>query len=152
MKTPADVPRPILAALAVVVRGGDVLLVRRANPPDAGLWGFPGGKVEFGESVTAAAERELLEETGVRAAARQVFAAVDVVERAEDGLPRLHFALIAVLCEWIEGEPVAGDDALDACWTPVASLEFALPLSRDVARIARQAARLASAGGDRPEE
>ena len=34
---------PIPAVLAVVIRDGKALLVQRANPPDAGLWGFPGG-------------------------------------------------------------------------------------------------------------
>ncbi|MGV6850187.1 MAG: NUDIX domain-containing protein, partial [Marinibacterium sp.] len=56
---------PRLGALAVVLRDGHVLLARRANPPDAGLWGFPGGHVEPGETGLAAAVRELAEETGV---------------------------------------------------------------------------------------
>ena len=58
-------PVPRLAVLAVVLRGEQVLLVRRANPPDAGLWGYPGGKVDWGETVEAAALRELAEETGL---------------------------------------------------------------------------------------
>ncbi|HUF57442.1 MAG TPA: NUDIX domain-containing protein, partial [Thermohalobaculum sp.] len=45
---------------------GRVLLVRRLNEPDAGLWGYPGGKVEWGETVADAAVRELAEETGGR--------------------------------------------------------------------------------------
>lgn len=140
--TPPPGDRPILAALAVVLRAGEALLVRRANPPDAGLWGFPGGKVEHGESVERAAERELAEETGVHAAARRVFAAVDVIEPPDDGRPGRHFVLIAVLCDWLDGEPVAADDVSDARWMPVDEMETALPLSRDVARIAREAQRL----------
>ncbi|WP_244627084.1 NUDIX domain-containing protein [Microvirga tunisiensis] len=50
-------PSPIPAVIAVVIRNGWTLLVRRANPPDAGLWGFPGGKIEFGETVKDAADR-----------------------------------------------------------------------------------------------
>ena len=53
-----DKVRPVVAVLAVVVQAGRILLVRRANPPDAGLWGFPGGKVEFGETIADAALRE----------------------------------------------------------------------------------------------
>ncbi len=48
------------------------MLVRRANPPDAGLWGFPGGKIEFGETVKDAAMRELREETGYEGAVGDV--------------------------------------------------------------------------------
>ncbi|MEZ5882333.1 MAG: NUDIX domain-containing protein [Paracoccaceae bacterium] len=86
--------RPVVAVLAVVIRGGRVLLVQRANPPDAGLWGFPGGKVEFGETLEQAAERELLEETGVTATAGGAFAALDAYDRAGDGTLRQHFVLV----------------------------------------------------------
>ena len=59
--------RPLLGAIAVVVQDGHVLLARRRKEPDAGLWGYPGGHVELGETALAAAARELLEETGVTA-------------------------------------------------------------------------------------
>ncbi|RAH96329.1 ADP-ribose pyrophosphatase [Acuticoccus sediminis] len=134
--------RPIPAVLAVMVRGDEVLLIQRANPPDAGLWGFPGGKVEFGEALLRAAERELLEETGVTGTAEQVIDAVDAYDIADDGTLRAHFTLIAVHCRWQAGEPAAADDALDARWVPLAELGRTLVLSRDVARIARRAASL----------
>ncbi len=44
---------------------GRVLLTRRSIEPGRGLWTFPGGFVDFGESVTDAAIRETLEETGL---------------------------------------------------------------------------------------
>jgi len=136
--------RPIPAVLAVVVREGRVLLVQRANPPDAGLWGFPGGKVEFGETLMQATERELHEETGVHATAQDVIGAVDAWDRTETGLLRQHFVLIAVRCAWKAGEPLAADDALDARWVALDGMETALPLSRDVAMVARQVARSAA--------
>ena len=52
-------------AAAVVLWRGHVLLARRINPPDAGLWGYPGGHVDPGETAFQAAARELLEETSV---------------------------------------------------------------------------------------
>ncbi|WP_346909634.1 NUDIX hydrolase [uncultured Roseibium sp.] len=136
-------PRPIPATIAAVVRDNHVLLVRRANPPDAGRWGFPGGKIEQGETIEDAAIRELLEETGVRAAPLKVFTAVDVFDREDDGTLRRHFILVAVLCRWISGEPVAGDDALEARWFPLEDLnQPSLALSLDVAEVAAEAAEL----------
>ena len=51
-------------AIVVLLHEGRVLLVQRGKAPDLGLWGFPGGHVEPGESAEAAALRELHEETG----------------------------------------------------------------------------------------
>ena len=111
-----DPRRPIPAVIAVVVRGDEVILVRRANPPDAGLWGFPGGKIELGERLDQAAVRELYEETGVVARAVEVFTAVDAVELTRNASVAHHYVLVAVLCQWISGDPIAGDDALEARW------------------------------------
>ena len=113
---PQQIIRPVPATIGVVFRDGRVLLVRRANPPDAGKWGFPGGKVEWGETIAHAAEREILEETGVTARAVQVFTAVDCFDVRGEGELRQHFILLAVLCDWVSGEPVADDDALEARW------------------------------------
>ena len=90
--------------------------MRRANPPDQGRWAFPGGKIEMGERIEDAAARELFEETGVTAEPLTVFDAVDVFDHDADGLLRRHYILVAVLCRWISGEPVAGDDASQARW------------------------------------
>ncbi len=129
--------------LAVVIRDGQALLVRRANPPDQGKWGFPGGKINAGERVLDAAVRELAEETAVAAVPVAPVAVLDVFERA-DGLDpcsplKRHFILIAVKCEWQAGEPVAGDDALEAAWWRIDQLSE-LDISVDVERVARLAA------------
>lgn len=110
---------PKLAALAVVIRGGMVLLVKRRNEPDAGLWGFPGGHVDLGETAMEAAARELHEETGVMAHPVRYLTNVDVIEHHEDGLIRFHFLLVAVLCDYVSGEPIAQDDVSEARWSRV---------------------------------
>lgn len=135
---------PRLAALAVTLGGtqGDrrVLLVRRRNPPDAGLWGFPGGHVEPGETGLAAAARELFEETGVIGRPRAYLDNIDVIERGADGALRFHFLLAAVLCDHVSGQPCAGDDAMDAAWVPVADvLSGRLPQSARVAEVLQKA-------------
>lgn len=133
-------PYAVPAVIAVVLRGDHVLLVRRANPPDAGLWGFPGGKIDYGETVAAAAQRELLEETAIMAEAGEVLAVLDILDHDEDGRLRHHYILIAVRCIFTSGEPLAGDDALEVRWFPVSDLDPArLPMSADVDMIARRA-------------
>lgn len=126
---------PRLAALAVTLDGSRVLLVQRRNPPDAGLWGFPGGHVEPGETALDAAVRELAEETGVVATPRAYLDNIDLIERGADGALRFHFLLAAVLCDYVSGDPVAADDALDAGWFPLADvISGQLPLSAHVER------------------
>ncbi|MFY0622498.1 MAG: NUDIX hydrolase [Pelagimonas sp.] len=135
---------PILAALAVVVHEEHVLLVRRRNPPDAGLWGYPGGKVDYGEAVLSAAERELLEETGVSAQASVVLDGLDVIGLDDNGQVVHHYFLAAVLCAYKSGDPVANDDADEARWVPIAEvLGGALSMSKDVDRVLRLALAVA---------
>jgi 8-oxo-dGTP diphosphatase len=129
-------PRP--AAIAIVPRDGKVLLVRRANPPDPGRWGFPGGKIELGETVAQAAIRELAEETGVRAEAVETLDALDTILRGADGALKFHYVLVAVLCRYLDGEPVANDDVHEAGWFDLARIETGpepfLPRVLDLAR------------------
>ena len=111
----------------MVTRGDDVLLVRRRNPPDAGLWGYPGGHVEWGETAGQAACRELLEETGITATPAKVLTGLDVIG------PDHHFHLVAVACRYLTGTPEGRDDVHEAAWVPAADIRAGrLPLSRDV--------------------
>lgn len=130
-------PKP--ATLAAVVRSERVLLIRRAHMPDAGRWAFPGGKIGPGETLTVATVRELAEETGVHATPGDVFDAVDVIDAKRD----LHYVLIAVLCRWERGEPVPGDDALEAAWFTLDEIA-AIPVAEtfDVLAIAQTALKI----------
>ncbi|UGV28501.1 NUDIX domain-containing protein [Rhodopseudomonas boonkerdii] len=136
---------PIPAVISIVIRGTFVLLVQRANPPDAGYWGFPGGKIEFGESIAQAAIRELHEETGIHASAGPIVTTIDAFDRGGRDI-RAHHILIAVLCDWISGEPNARDDARDALWFELSELAGSeLPMSHSVVDVAIQAAALTQA-------
>ena len=108
--------RPIVGVLAVVLRGERALVVRRANPPMAGRWGFPGGVLELGETVAEGAMRELLEETGVVAEPTGILTVIDTIDRDEVGRVRFHYTLVAVRGEWRSGEGVADDDADEVAW------------------------------------
>jgi 8-oxo-dGTP diphosphatase len=58
--------RYIPTVLVYVQRGDEVLLMLRNKEPNLGLWIAPGGKVEIGESPYETAQREMVEETGLR--------------------------------------------------------------------------------------
>jgi ADP-ribose pyrophosphatase YjhB (NUDIX family) len=108
--------RPIVGVLAVVLRGGKALVVRRANPPLRNRWGFPGGVLELGETVADGAMRELFEETGVVAEPAGVLTVIDTIQRDDEGRVRYHYALVAVRGRWRSGEGVAADDAEEVAW------------------------------------
>ncbi|MCA8297044.1 ADP-ribose pyrophosphatase [Burkholderia aenigmatica] len=149
--SPAPTVRPVPAVIGVVLREHDVLMVRRANPPDAGCWGFPGGKIEAGETVTRAAVREIAEETAIDVEALDVFTALDAFDHDANGGLRQHYVLVAVLCQWLRGMPVAGDDALEARWFDLAELDRDdLPMSAGVRDVARRAVERAAALAETP--
>src|SRR6266436_514670 len=77
--------RPIVAVLAVVLRGERALIVQRAQQPNAGRWGFPGGVLELGETVAEGAMRELQEETGVVAEPAGPLTVIDTIDRDREG-------------------------------------------------------------------
>jgi 8-oxo-dGTP diphosphatase len=105
-------PGPKLTVDAVWVDRGSVLLVRRGRPPFEGRWALPGGFVEPSETVEAAVERELKEETGLTARAADLVG----VFSGPDRDPRGPTATVAF---WMKGrrtDPQGGDDAREASW------------------------------------
>lgn len=106
----------------MVICDGRVLLVRRRIEPDAGLWGFPGGHVDLGETALDAAVRELREETGVIARPLRYLTNVDIVVRDDADAITFHFLLAAVLCDYVSGELAAADDVIDAGWRDAADV------------------------------
>lgn len=81
---------PRVGVGAVVLREGRVLLVRRGVAPALGLWAIPGGALELGETLREAAEREILEETGITIRAGEPVFTCDVLVRDDDGRVRFH--------------------------------------------------------------
>ena len=107
---------PVPAVGAVVLHDGAVLLVRRGRAPARGVWAVPGGRVELGETLAEAAEREVREETGVSVRAGEPVWSFDSVIRDEAGRVSFHYVIVDLLADYVSGEPRAQDDALEARW------------------------------------
>jgi len=129
---PALQQLPKLGASACVWKDGKVLLVQRAKPP-LGLWSLPGGRVEFGETALAAAERELLEESGVTAELTEFVGLYEIIMEK----PAFHYAIACYGGVWRSGMAHASSDALDARWMApweLDSLDFAPNVREAIAR------------------
>src|SRR6266700_2513796 len=125
MVTPREYPdRPIVGVGAVIVdaAGGRVVLVRRGSPPLQGEWSLPGGVVELGETLRAAAEREALEETGLIVKAGEVVEVLDRIIPGKNSAPQYHYVLIDFLCAVEGGELRAGGDATEVAWATESEL------------------------------
>jgi ADP-ribose pyrophosphatase YjhB (NUDIX family) len=125
---------PLPGVLAMVVKDGKILLVKRAKDPDKDKWGLPGGMIEEGETPELAAMRELFEETAVVADAGWVIDRFEV--RTQNG--RFHYALAVVALEWRQGTGMAGSDAADVGWFDYAEI-LQLPHSPNLPRLAKLA-------------
>jgi 8-oxo-dGTP diphosphatase len=114
-----------------------VLLVKRAKPPQA--WALPGGAVEFGETARAAAERELFEETGLRAELPAFVGFYEIIRPQA----KFHFAIACHTGLWTGGEAVAASDAAAVRWIMPTDLD-PLELAPDVGDAITRAAVLLS--------
>ncbi len=105
----------------IVVKGDRALVLRRAYPPHVGWLDIPGGFMEAGEEIEAAARRELKEETGLTVGrVRWLGFYWDRYYLHGFGhFPTMNFYYLA---RWRSGEPRAGDDAASAEWAPIARL------------------------------
>ncbi len=90
MASPVQPTRPQLAVSGAIFRDGKVLLVRRARSPGLGFYSFPGGRVEFGESLHTALHREV------------------------DGGG--HYLIMSFAARWTAREPVLNDEHDDFKW------------------------------------
>ncbi|WP_040676700.1 NUDIX hydrolase [Nitratireductor pacificus] len=114
-------PEEIRAVSAVVVRDGRFLLVRRGRAPAKGLYAFPGGRIEAGETARQAVVRELFEETGLAGEVTRLHRRLRLANEPQGPV----FLLDVYRATVADGTAVAGDDASEAGW-------FTLPEMRDL--------------------
>lgn len=116
---------PRVAVGAVVFHQGQVLLVLRNQEPSKGFWAIPGGSVHLGETLQAAAEREVLEETGLSIRAGEVIYTFEVIQRDAAGRVLYHYVILDLAAEPLDPDHVlaAADDVSAAGWFSQADLE-----------------------------
>lgn len=118
------VMRPTVGVGVVVLKDEDVLLIKRGKAPEKGKWSLPGGRQELGEPIRLTARREVREETSVEITDPQLLDVVDSIHAHANGDIEFQFTLIDFWAEWLDGDPVAGDDAVDAKWFPLGEVGF----------------------------
>lgn len=129
---------PAPAVGVAIVRGDQVLLAQRGAPPKAGQWDLIGGFVEPGETVTQAARREALEETGLHLGPLRRLHQAPGLYLADQ--PTLNFMYVAQA----DGELQARDDVAQLRWFPLDDLPE-LAWDHETEALARLARRFATA-------
>lgn len=94
--------RPFIGVGVIVVRAGRVLLGKRKNTHGDGTWQFPGGHLEYGESIAACARRELFEETGLSMVSSRMGPFTNDIFETEGK----HYVTLFVIAEQTIGEPI----------------------------------------------
>jgi len=125
------------SASVVMLRRDAVLMVERARPPLAGLWSFPGGKSEPGETPEQTARRELLEETGLRVGRLVRLGSTHPIP----GVVEIRLAVFAARAG--EGLPHAADDVAKAEFVPFSRVLTRTTTPRAAAWIAKAITALA---------
>lgn len=114
MDTPAPA-WPRLAVSAAIFKNGRFLLVRRARAPALGVWTLPGGRVEFGESLYQALNREVQEETALTVSIVGLAGFREALPDPARGQPG-HFVILPFAAHWISGEVRLNDELDEARW------------------------------------
>jgi 8-oxo-dGTP diphosphatase len=109
---------PEVAVGGVCVHDDALLLVRRGRGPAQGEWSVPGGRVERGETLHEAVVREAFEETGLEVVVDRF---LGWSERIDD---EYHYVILDFVVTALDPAqaPVAGDDAAEAAWVPIAGV------------------------------
>ena len=136
-----------VAAGLIQREGGEVLAVQRGYGSMAGMWEFPGGKIENGETPEEACRRELLEELQVRVTNLQDFYTL------EYDYPDFHLSMNCFFCQIAEdeGEPQGNDRQRELRWVPqvsLATLEW-MPADIELVELLEQLARKSNGEGAR---
>ncbi len=124
--------------VVVLNKQNDVLLIRRGQEPNKGLWTIPGGRQEAGETLAETAHREILEETGITITNLTLVDVVDLIRRDSHGNLTRHYTLIDYGARYVAGTPLPGGDADALKWVPAEEISDHVEWSETI-RIVKEA-------------
>lgn len=107
---------PLVGVGGLIKRGDEIVLVKRENEPEKGLWSIPGGLLELGETLQNGAKRETKEETGLDVKIDRLIDVFDNIVFDDDGRVCYHYVLVDYLCHPVGGELKAATDAGAIQW------------------------------------
>ena len=128
---------PLVGVSILCYEGERVLLIKRGKQPYKDHWSLPGGLVELGETLKAAAERELLEETGLTANLGDPVETFDSIQRDSAGQVISHYILTIFRGARRDGQATAGDDASALEWLTFDQIDDRLTTPGTTERIRR---------------
>ena len=121
----------------------DVLLIRRGQEPNKGLWTIPGGRQEAGETLLETAHREIVEETGVTIDGLTLVDVVDLIRRDSQGNLTRHYTLIDYAARYVAGTPTPGGDADAIKWVPAKDISNHVEWSETIRIVTEAVTKLA---------
>lgn len=112
----------ITSVVAVILNSdNEVLLTRRNVSPFQGEWVMPGGKIDLGEPIIKALQREVMEEVGLEVAVENL---IDVFEHVTPGEDNYHFVILYYRCRPLSCSISHNqDEVAEARWVPGTELQ-----------------------------
>jgi len=115
--------KPMVGVGAVIFKNDEVLLIKRGNPPLAGEWSIPGGKLEENESIIEAVQREIKEECNVLVDIDDLIDLFEYIEKDEKNRVKYHFIVFDFRAQYLKGELDHLSDVSAARWVKVNDLD-----------------------------
>jgi 8-oxo-dGTP diphosphatase len=110
-------PRPEICVGGIALDQDRILLIRRGHGAAAGTWSIPGGRVEHGEVLAEATIREVREETGLECVIGPFVGWSEIID------DQYHYVVLDFeITVYDMKDPIAGDDAAEAAWVPLADV------------------------------
>lgn len=132
--------------VVVINDNEEVLLIRRGQEPNKGLWTIPGGRQEPGEALFETAHREIMEETGVTISQPILVDVVDLIRHNDNGALKRHYTLVDYVARYNTGIPAAGGDADLIKWVPIDTIAEHVEWSETVRIVREGSAKLRTKG------